>query len=108
MHPWYVIPLVAFTVFTPYRYAVLWSGLIFFSYAGYSATGFSENLWITFVEYASVVVLLGYELVRRTRLVAFHAEQGYYIISVSIPTRPSSIDNRITPCPPGLNVAVIA
>ena len=65
VHPWYVAPLVAYTVFTPYRYAVLWSGLIFFSYAGYSATGFSENLWITFVEYSAVLALLGYEVVRQ-------------------------------------------
>ena len=71
VHPWYVIPLVAYTVFTPYRYAMLWSGLIFFSYAGYSATGFSENLWITFVEYASVLAMLSYELVRRIRSLAF-------------------------------------
>ena len=53
VHPWYVVPLLAFTVFTPYRYAVLWSGLAFFSYAGYSATGFSENLWVTAVEYVA-------------------------------------------------------
>ena len=62
VHPWYVTPLLVFTVFTPYRYAVLWSGLIFFSYAGYSATGFTENLWITFVEYAAVLGMLGYEV----------------------------------------------
>ena len=67
VHPWYVIPLLAFTVFTPYRYAVLWSGLAFFSYAGYTTTGFSENLWITFIEYAAVLGLLGYELVRIIR-----------------------------------------
>lgn len=67
VHPWYVIPLLAFTTFTSYRYAVLWSGLIFFSYAGYSATSFSENLWITFAEYTAVLVMLGYELVRQTR-----------------------------------------
>ena len=67
VHPWYVIPLVAYTVFTPYRYAVLWSGLIFFSYAGYAATGFSENLGVTFVEYSAVVGMLMYERIRRFR-----------------------------------------
>lgn len=65
VHPWYVTPLLAFTLFTPYRYALLWSGLIFFSYAGYAVTGFSENLWVTVVEYAVVVGRLGYELVQR-------------------------------------------
>ena len=69
VHPWYVIPLVAYAVFTPYRYAVLWSGLIFFSYAGYTAGGFSENLWITGVEYGAVLGTLGYEVVRQRRRV---------------------------------------
>ena len=67
VHPWYVIPLVAYTIFTPYRYAVLWSGLIFFSYAGYATTGYSENLWITSVEYGAVLATLGIEIVRRLR-----------------------------------------
>lgn len=65
VHPWYVTPLLAFSAFTPYRYAVLWSGLIFFSYTGYSVAGFSENLWITVVEYGAVVGVLVWEVVRR-------------------------------------------
>lgn len=65
VHPWYVTPLLAFAGFTPYRYAVLWSGLIFFSYVGYSVAGFSENLWITVVEYGAVVGVLVWEVVRR-------------------------------------------
>jgi hypothetical protein len=65
VHPWYLTPLLAFSVFTPYRYVVLWSGLIFFSYAGYSATGFSENLWVTALEYAAVGGLLVWEVHRR-------------------------------------------
>ncbi len=68
VHPWYVTPLLAFTVLTPYRYAVLWSGLIFFSYAGYTATGFSENLGITALEYGAVVGGVIWEVVRRRRV----------------------------------------
>lgn len=70
VHPWYVAPLLAFTVFTPYRYAVLWSGLIFFSYAGYTTTGFSENLWITGLEYGAVLGMLGYEVIGRRKPLA--------------------------------------
>ena len=66
VHPWYVIPLLAYSLFTPYRYAVLWSGVIFFSYAGYTATGFSENTVITFIEYGAVLVTAGLEVLRRT------------------------------------------
>ena len=62
VHPWYVTPLLAFAVFTPYRYAVAWSGLIFLTYAGYSAVGFTENLWVTALEYVVVLAILGYEI----------------------------------------------
>ncbi len=65
VHPWYVTPLLAFSVFTPYRYALLWSGLIFFSYVGYTANGFSENLWVTTLEYTAVGGLLVWEVHRR-------------------------------------------
>ncbi len=62
VHPWYVIPLLAFSTFTPYRFAWLWSGLIFFSYAGYTAGGYTENLVMTALEYTLVLGMLGYEL----------------------------------------------
>jgi len=62
IHPWYVLPLLAFTVLTPYRYSVLWTCLIFFTYAGYTASGFQENLWLVTIEYVVVLGWLGYEL----------------------------------------------
>ncbi len=62
LHPWYVIPLLAFSVFTQYRFTVLWSFLIFFTYAGYSKTGYVENIWIVAAEYLLVVLYLSYEL----------------------------------------------
>lgn len=67
-HPWYVIPLLAFSVFTHYRFTVLWSFLIFFTYAGYSIDGFTESLWIICVEYLLVILYLGYELINRKNL----------------------------------------
>ncbi len=62
VHPWYVTSLLAFSVFTHFRFVLLWTALIFLSYMGYSQTGFSENLWITAFEYVSVFGYLGYEL----------------------------------------------
>ncbi len=64
VHPWYIIPLVAFSVFTSYRFAIIWSLLIFFSYAGYSLHGFEERLWITAFEYIVVLGILAYEIYR--------------------------------------------
>jgi len=54
VHPWYVAPLVAFSVFSKFRFAVIWSLVIFFSYAGYHSGGFTENMTIVFIEYIVV------------------------------------------------------
>ncbi|MEQ9442974.1 MAG: polyprenol phosphomannose-dependent alpha 1,6 mannosyltransferase MptB [Cyclobacteriaceae bacterium] len=62
IHPWYSLPLLAFTVLTHYRYAVVWTYFIFLTYAGYTADGFHENLWLVSLEYMTVFGWLGYEL----------------------------------------------
>ncbi len=63
VHPWYITTLVAFTVFSRHRFAIVWSILILLTYAGYSVDGFSENHWLIALEYASVIGYLAYELV---------------------------------------------
>ncbi|HYG20857.1 MAG TPA: glycosyltransferase 87 family protein [Ohtaekwangia sp.] len=62
LHPWYIITPLALSIFTKYRFMVVWTLLIFFSYAGYTNTGFVENYWITAIEYLSVITCLVYEL----------------------------------------------
>src|SRR5690606_31776628 len=64
LHPWYVLPLLVFSVFTNYRFAALWSFMIFFTYAGYSSKGYTENLWIVFVEYFLVIIYFAFEFIR--------------------------------------------
>ncbi len=61
VHPWYITTILAFAIFTHYRYVVLWSFLIFFTYMGYSQTGFQEALWVTTIEYVLVIVYILYE-----------------------------------------------
>jgi hypothetical protein len=68
VHPWYISTLVMLSIFTKYRYAVLWSFLIFFTYAGYMAEGFQEQLWITVVEYLAVIGFMLYEIFGKYRL----------------------------------------
>jgi hypothetical protein len=36
VHPWYITTLVAISIFTTYRFVVVWTLMIFFTYAGYS------------------------------------------------------------------------
>lgn len=69
LHPWYVTTLIALSVFTPYRFVIVWSGLIFLTYAGYTHDSFHEVLWLTALEYCVVISYLIYELwIRRNKL----------------------------------------
>jgi alpha-1,6-mannosyltransferase len=67
VHPWYITTLVAFSAVSTYRFAILWSALIFLTYAGYISDGFEENLWLTAIEYVLVIGYLAYELINRKR-----------------------------------------
>lgn len=51
LHPWYIIPLVAISVFTHFRFPVVWSLLIFFTYLGYTAEGYYETPYVFVLEY---------------------------------------------------------
>ncbi|MBA3648534.1 MAG: hypothetical protein H0W62_08290 [Chitinophagales bacterium] len=62
VHPWYVTTLIAFSVFTEYRYIMFWSLLIAFSYNAYQSQPYHENLWFTATEYVLVFSVLIYEL----------------------------------------------
>ncbi len=54
VHPWYIATLVFFSVFTNYKYPLVWSIVIVLSYLAYSNTENSENLWIIALEYTIV------------------------------------------------------
>ncbi|MCR9101934.1 MAG: hypothetical protein NXI25_18395 [bacterium] len=59
VHPWYVaLPLMLCT-FTPYRFPVLWSGLMMLTYANYAGAAYQEHLWLVALEYGAVA---GYAL----------------------------------------------
>ncbi len=62
VHPWYLVSLVGYSVFTRFRFAVVWSGLVVLSYAAYGRAGFSENYGLLGLEYAGVYGWLGLEL----------------------------------------------
>lgn len=62
VHPWYLTPLVIFTLFTTYRFTLFWSYLIGLSYISYNSGGFQENFYLIFIEYLLVFSFLFYEL----------------------------------------------
>ncbi|MFD2571622.1 hypothetical protein ACFSUS_13335 [Spirosoma soli] len=62
VHPWYITTLVAASVFTRFRYPLVWSALIPLSYFTYRSSPYSENLWLTAIEYSIVGVVAVWEI----------------------------------------------
>lgn len=56
IHPWYISFLVLISVFSNFRFALIWSLLIFGSYLTYVTLPYKENMWIVVLEYSVVLV----------------------------------------------------
>ena len=73
VHPWYVSMLLMFAILTEFRFVVLWTAMIYLTYAGYTQHTFSENLWLTAIEYSIVLGYLAYEILWERKY--FHLRQ---------------------------------
>jgi len=62
VHPWYVATPLVLSVFTRYRFALVWSFVIFFSYSAYKIDRVDENLWLVAAEYLIVLGFFIWEL----------------------------------------------
>jgi hypothetical protein len=62
VHPWYLASLVLLTVFTKYRFPLVWSFSIVLSYLAYTNVDNKENLFILGLEYTAVYGYLIWEL----------------------------------------------
>ena len=51
VHPWYIIPLIGLSLFTPWRFPIIWSFLVFFSYYAYRDPSYAEPAFILWLEY---------------------------------------------------------
>ncbi|GGG40382.1 hypothetical protein GCM10010976_09990 [Bizionia arctica] len=68
VHPWYIATLLILSVFTNYKFPLVWSFVIILSYLAYTNTSNSENLWIIGLEYIIVYSVLLYEILRKKPL----------------------------------------
>lgn len=66
LHPWYCLPLLVLGVISGYKFPVLWTFLIFFTYIGYNAIGFTENLGVTLLEYILLFIFIVFEILQRS------------------------------------------
>ena len=65
VHPWYVAIPLFLSVFTRYKFPLVWSFMIVLSYAAYQTSEYHENLYLVFFEYVVVYGVLVRELFSR-------------------------------------------
>lgn len=62
VHPWYVIPMLAMSVFSSKRFPLIWSALIFLTYINYAGGTYTDRLDIVIIEYSLVLLALLFDL----------------------------------------------
>jgi Gpi18-like mannosyltransferase len=62
MHPWYLSTLLILSIFTNYRFTLVWSFMIIFSYTAYQNEDYQEQLAFVALEYVFVYGFLAYEV----------------------------------------------
>lgn len=75
VHPWYAILPLALSVFTRYRFPLVWTALIWHTYINYSYPIYRENLWVVGLEYVVVVGWMGWELWSGSRQISVRENQ---------------------------------
>lgn len=63
VHPWYVVFLLGFAIFTDYRFPLVWSCTIILSYYAYTNPDNRESLWLLAIEYILVIGFFIYEMI---------------------------------------------
>ncbi len=67
VHPWYIATLVILSVFTNYKFPLVWSVVVILSYLAYTNPTFSENLWVIGIEYIIVFTLFIWEVTTKKK-----------------------------------------
>lgn len=67
VHPWYLATPLVLSIFTKYKFPIIWSFVVVFSYQAYANDPWKENLWFVFLEYFMVFSYLIYEIIKINR-----------------------------------------
>ena len=62
VHPWYVATLLILSVFTNYKFPLVFSLMVFLSYSAYGNEVYKENFWLIALEYAMVFGMFVWEI----------------------------------------------
>jgi len=66
VHPWYITPLLAFSIFSKFRFPFVWAVFIPLTYITYISLPYKENVIFVFIEYLAVILFFIYEFSRKT------------------------------------------
>ena len=76
VHPWYLLFPITLSLFSQYRYPIIWSFLIIFSYLSYTSIPYSEWIWVVFLEY----MILGFFLLIDFRIIPYRSYFDFFEI----------------------------
>ena len=62
VHPWYLATPLILSIFTKYRFPIIWTLVIILSYETYAKFPWKENLWLVSLEYLILYGFLLFEL----------------------------------------------
>ena len=65
VHPWYIAMLLILSIFTTYRFPLVWSFSIILSYSFYKNELFINNYWLVFLEYTLVFGVMIWEVINK-------------------------------------------
>lgn len=67
VHPWYITTLVALSVFSKFKFPVVFSLLILLSYFPYWLKVYDENIWVILLEYSLMLLFVVTELMKNKK-----------------------------------------
>ena len=67
VHPWYISLVLILSIFTKYKFGLVWSILVMFSYYAYSNEAFKENTTFLILEYSVLYFVLFVEIFKYTK-----------------------------------------
>ncbi len=67
VHPWYIASPLLLSVFTKYKFPIVWSFVVMLSYSAYGKVGFDEKLWLVALEYLVVIGFAVWEIFYRSK-----------------------------------------
>lgn len=62
VHPWYIATLLILSVFTKYKFPMIWTLAVILSYLAYTNSDNTENLWVITLEYTIIYSVFIWEV----------------------------------------------